>query len=285
MSEEAPDPLIGGDVGPYRIESLLGVGGMGRVYRAADRNGQEVALKLVRSDLARDTVFRKRFDQEARIARRIVNRYVVPVLDTGEHDGVPYLAQRYVVGGSLQERLTREGRLRIDIALRIAAQVAAGLAALAADGLVHRDVKPANVLLDEHGDAAITDFGLAKDSRATAITVIGQALGSPHYMAPEQIRGDEVSCATDVYSLGCVVYACISGLPPFAHVRGLKVLFAQMTEMPPDPCVELADAPSGLGEAVLSAMAKAPADRPPSAPEYVRSLYAAAGLQPVAAAV
>ena len=230
-------------------------------------------------------MFRKRFEREARIARQIVNPYVVPVLDTGEHEGVPYLAQRYVVGGSLQERLRRERRLRIEVALRIAAQVTAGLAALVADGLVHRDVKPANVLLDEHGDAAISDFGLAKDSRASAITVIGQALGSPHYMAPEQIRGEEVSGATDVYSLGCVVYECVSGSPSFADVRGLKVLWAQLSETPPDPCAQLGDAPSGLGQAVLRALAKSPSERPTSAPEYVRSLYAAAGLEPVAAAV
>jgi len=278
MTSDASDPLIGVSVGPYRIESLIGVGGMGRVYLAVDAAGRAVALKLVRRDLAADSLFRKRFEREARIAQRIVNPHVVPALDTGEHDGVPYLAQRFIPGGSLQERLRREGQLTIDATLRIAAQVAAGLAALVVDGLVHRDLKPANVLLDERGEASITDFGLAKDSRATAISRPGQALGSPHYMAPEQIRGEEVTSATDVYSLGCVVYECLSGAPPFAEERGLKVLWAQLNDPPRDPCAQLADAPPGLGDAVLVALAKAPADRPAGAPEYVEELCRAAGI-------
>lgn len=283
VSTVPPDPLIGGAVGPYKIELLLGVGGMGRVYRAADQEGQLVALKLVRGDLARDRVFRKRFEREARIARQIIDPNVVPVLDTGEHEGIPYLAQRFISGGSLEDRLGREGRLAIEVALRICEQVARGLGALAAQGLVHRDVKPANVLLDEHGTALITDFGLAKDSKGTALTRPGQALGSPHYMAPEQIRGEDVSSATDTYALGCMLYECLSGDPPFAQERGMRVMWAQLTEMPPDPCAALADAQPALGAAVLRALAKAPAERPASARDYVRSLYAAAGIQPVAA--
>jgi serine/threonine protein kinase len=284
MSFEEPDPLIGGTIGPYRVDSLIGVGGMGRVYRGADANGQLVAIKLIRKDLARDVIFRKRFEREARIAQRIVNRHVVPVLATGEHDGVPYMAQRFIPGGSLEDRLRRQGRLSIEDALRIAAQVAAGLSALVADGLVHRDMKPANVLLDEDGRASITDFGLAKDSRGSVISVPGQALGSPHYMAPEQIRGEEVSSATDVYSLGCVVYECLSGAPPFANERGMKVMWAQLMEMPPDPCAGVPDLPAALGPAVLRALAKEPADRPALALDYVDTLFTAAGLSPTALA-
>jgi serine/threonine protein kinase len=279
MTGGAEDPLIGTVVGPYRIESLLGVGGMGRVYRAVDAAGQPVALKLVRHDLAADSLFRKRFEREARIARTIVNPHVVPVLDSGESaDGVPYLAQRFVPGGTLQDRLRRERRLTIEATLTVAVQVASGLAALAADGLVHRDLKPANVLLDAQGNASITDFGLAKDSRATAISRPGQALGSPHYMAPEQIRGEEVSSATDVYSLGCVVYECLRGAPPFAEERGLKVLWAQLNDPPGDPCVARSDAPPGLGDAVLRGLAKSPDQRPQSALSYVDDLCAAAGI-------
>ena len=280
MSADEPDPLIGATIGPYRVDSLIGVGGMGRVYRGIDPDGQLVAIKLIRRDLAGDVIFRKRFDREARIAQRVVNRHVVPVLTTGEHEGIPYLAERFIPGGSLEDRLRREGRLPIEDSLRIAAQVAAGLTALVAEGLVHRDVKPANVLLDGDGRASITDFGLVKDSRGSVISRPGQALGSPHYMAPEQIRGEDVTSATDVYSLGCVVYACLSGAPPFANERGMKVMWAQLTEIPPDPCLGMPESPAALGPAVLSALAKEPTDRPAMALDYVDGLFRAAGLSP-----
>ena len=283
-SGDEADPLLGSDVGPYRIDALLGVGGMGRVYRASDAEGSVVALKLVRRDLAADSVFRQRFEREARVARQVVNPHVVPVLDTGEHDGVPYLAQRYIDGGSLADRLKREGRLALLDALTVGAQVAAGLAALVAEGLVHRDVKPANVLLDDEGTAYITDFGLAKDSQSPALTRPGQALGSPHYMAPEQIRGEDVSSATDVYSLGCVLYECVSGAPPFANQRGMRIMWAQLTDLPPDPGAEVPELPAGFGAALLGGLAKDPAERPASAPDYVRALCHAAGV-PVPAAL
>jgi serine/threonine protein kinase len=274
-----PDPLVGASVGPYRVQSVLGIGGMGRVYRAVGAGGELVALKLVRGDLAQDSVFRKRFEREARIAQQVKNPHVVPVLDTGEHEGVPYLSQRFVEGGSLEEKLKREGRLDVATALAICAQVADGLDALFAGGMVHRDVKPANVLLDLDGTASITDFGLAKDNEGTNLTRPGQALGSLDYMSPEQIRGEEVTAATDVYALGCVLCECLSGTPPFAGKQGMRILWAQLQDEPPDPCAELADAPPGLGPAVLRALAKDSAERPQSASEYARLLYEAAGLK------
>jgi len=284
VSTDATDPLLGGEVGPYRIGALLGVGGMGRVYRATDAAGNSVALKLVRADLASDSVFRQRFEREARIATQVINPHVVPVLDTGEHDGIPYLAQRYIGGGSLADRLNRDGRLSLADTLTVGAQVACGLAALVQAGLVHRDVKPDNVLLDEGGTAYITDFGLAKDSQSPALTRPGQALGSPHYMAPEQIRGEEVSSATDVYSLGCVLYECATGAPPFAGQRGMRIMWAQLTDMPADPTTVAPDLPAAFGPALLSGLAKEQDERPASAPDYVRLLCAAAGL-PVPAAL
>jgi serine/threonine-protein kinase len=277
---EEPDPLIGTAVGRYRVEAVLGVGGMGRVYLAVGSDGEQVALKLVHSDLAQDSVFRVRFDREARIAQRISNPHVVPVLDTGEHEGVPYLSQRFIAGGSLAQRLVREGRLSIPATLAICAEVADGLDALFAGGMVHRDVKPANVLLDREGAAHITDFGLAKDSQATNLTRPGQTLGSLQYMAPEQVRGEEVGAATDVYALGCVVFECLSGAPPFAGRRSMQVLWAQLQDEPPDPCAGLSGAPPALGPAVLQALAKDPAERPQSAGEYARALYVAADLVP-----
>ena len=273
-----PDPLIGTSVGPYRVESVLGVGGMGRVYRAINSDGQPVALKLVHSDLAEDSVFRKRFEREARIAQQVKNPHVVPVLDTGEHEGVPYLSQRFVEGGSLEQKLKQEGRLDVPTTLEICAQVADGLDALFAGGLVHRDVKPANVLLDSDGTALITDFGLAKDNQGTNLTRPGQALGSMDYMSPEQIRGEEVTAATDVYALGCVICQCLSGAPPFADRQGMRVLWAQLQDEPPDPTTGLAGVVPALGPAILRALEKDRAKRPQSAGEYARLLYEAAGL-------
>jgi serine/threonine protein kinase len=277
-ASEAPDPLIGATVGRYRIESLLEVGGMGRVYRAIGPEEELVALKLVRGDLAEDSIFRKRFEREAMIAQQVKNQHVVPVLDTGEHEGVPYLSQRFIEGGSLEQKLKREERLDVPTTLKLCAEVADGLDALFAGGMVHRDVKPANVLLDLDGTALITDFGLAKDSEGTNLTRPGQALGSLDYMSPEQIRGEAVSAATDVYALGCVICQCLSGTPPFADRKGMRILWAQLQDEPPDPCAELPDAPPGLGAAVLRALAKSPAERPQSAGEYARLLYEAAGL-------
>ena len=281
MSSLPADPLMGELVGPYRIEGLLGRGGMGRVYLANAHRGDPVALKLVRRDLSRDGVFRKRFEREARIARQVVNAHLVPVIDFGEHDGVPFLVQRFIGGGTLEDLLARDGRLQVEVALGIAGQMAEGLAALAAHGMVHRDVKPANVMLDELGTAYITDFGLARDLKGTALTRLNHALGSPHYMSPEQIRGEPVSSASDVYSLGCVLFECLSGDPPFANVHGMRVMFAQLTEAPPDPCQGLS-APPELGMEVLRALAKEPGDRPSGAIEYIQSLYAVVGLEAVA---
>ncbi len=262
IATDETDPLIGQTVGGYHVEGMLGMGGMGRVYRAVSGDGTVVALKLVRSDLAQDTVFRRRFEREASIAQAVSNPHVVPVLDTGEHEGVPYLAQQFIEGGSLADRIERDGKLAIDAALDICHQVALGLDALCAAGMVHRDVKPANVLLDHDGTAYITDFGLVKDLQATNLTRPGQTLGSLDYMAPEQIRGEDVTAATDVYALGCVMFECLSGGPPFNGRQGMRLLWAQLQEMPGDPCAERPDAPAGLGAAVLRALEKEPEDAP-----------------------
>ncbi|HEY7951925.1 MAG TPA: serine/threonine-protein kinase [Solirubrobacteraceae bacterium] len=278
--EGESDPLIGQSVGGYLVQAVLGVGGMGRVYRAVGADGQAVALKLVRSDIAEDSVFRLRFEREARIAQQVKNPHVVPVLDTGEHEGVPYLAQRFVEGGSLEEKLKRDGILDVATTLAICAQVADGLDALYAGGMVHRDVKPANVLLDLDGTALITDFGLAKDNQGTNLTRPGQALGSMDYMSPEQIRGEEVTAATDVYALGCVLCECLTGSPPFADRQGMRVLWAQLQDEPPDPTAGLDGVTPELGPAILRGMEKDRDKRPQSASEYARSLYEAAGLTP-----
>jgi serine/threonine-protein kinase len=277
MTDRPGEPRAGDYVGPYRIESELGAGGMGRVYKAHGPDGQLVALKMVKPDLAMDTVFRKRFEREARIATQVTHRNVVPVLDTGEHEGIPYLTQRFVGSGSLADRLER-GTLDVPTTLRICAETAAGLDALCAAGLVHRDVKPGNVLLDEHDTAYITDFGLAKDSQGSVLTRPGQALGSLDYMAPEQIRGEEVGGSADVYALACVMVECLTGSPPFGDRHGMRVLWAHLQDDPPDPSATRPDLPKALGAVIVQAMQKAPGQRPQTAGEFTRLAKAAAGI-------
>jgi serine/threonine protein kinase len=267
----------GETVGPYRIEDLIGEGGMGYVYRALAPSGETVALKLVKPDLAKDSVFRRRFDREARTAARVGHPNVVPVVDTGEQDGIPYMAQQYITGGSLENKIERDQRLELPFVLDVCTQVAEGLDAMHAEGLIHRDVKPGNILLDETGKAYITDFGLMKDREASVLTRPGQALGSMDYMAPEQIRGEEVTAQSDVYALGCVMCECLSGKPPFADRQGMRILWAHLQEDPPDPCAERPDVPQDVSWAILRALEKEPEKRPPTATAYAHMVRIAAG--------
>jgi len=269
----------GAQVGGYRIESLIGEGGMGHVFRAVGPRGGEVALKVVKADVAADEEFRRRFAREARAAAKVSDPHVVAVVDEGEHDGLPYLVQELIEGGSLAERLVGEPRPELKEVVRICNQVAAGLAAMHRSALVHRDVKPGNILLDEEGRAYIADFGLVKEHQASVLTQPGQAVGSVDYMAPEQVRGEEVSAATDTYALGCVVYECLAGAAPFADRRGaMKVMWAHLRDEPADPCAERPDLPAGLGVAVCGALRKEPGERPPTPVAFARVLQVAAGL-------
>lgn len=274
----AADNRVGTRFGEYRIASLIGVGGMGKVYKATAPDGTPVALKLVKEDLARDKTFRRRFEREARIAQTVRNPHVVAVRDTGEQDGLPYLAAQFIEGAPLDQKLELEGRLELSTTVRICAQVADGLQALWEAGMVHRDVKPGNILLDRPGNAYITDFGLAKDSAGTVLTRPGQPLGSMDYMSPEQIRGEPVTGATDTYSLGCVVFECVVGRPPFADREGLQVLWAHLQEEPFDPSGERADVTPEFAQALKAALRKDPAQRPRTSTEYARSLSQAAGI-------
>jgi serine/threonine protein kinase len=273
----AAEPQQGELVGPYRVQSLLGEGGMGRVYRAVGPDGEIVALKLVKAQLARDDVFRRRFEREAGAAARVAHPNVVPVVDRGEHEGVPYMAQKFITGGSLENKIRERGSLSLREAVDLCTQVADGLDALHAVGLIHRDVKPGNILLDDDGHAYITDFGLMKDREASVLTRPGQALGSMDYMAPEQIRGEEVTAQSDVYALGCVMIECLTGKPPFADRQGMRILWAHLQEEPPDPCTGRADLPSDVGWAVTRALAKEPEKRPPTATAYAHMVRVAAG--------
>jgi len=271
--------LNNGDrVGPYTIGSLLGEGGMGRVYEAEGPDGGQVALKIVRSSLVSDETFLRRFQREARAAATVVHSHVVSVLDVGVDGERHYMALELVRGGSLQDQIDETGALALESVVRVALEISSALDALHRAGLVHRDVKPANIMLDEQGNSRLTDFGLAKQRDASVLTKLGQTVGSMDYMAPEQIRGEaELTGAADVYSLGCVVYECVAGQAPFADREGMRILWAHLQEEPEDPCRQRSDAPSSLGWAVNQALGKEPGSRPPTATAYARMVQMAAG--------
>lgn len=269
----------GGTLGPYRLGEKLGEGGMGIVFRAIDeRDGTVVALKILRHELSQDGSFERRFIHEARTAGEVQHPHLTPILDSGEVGGRHYLAVAFVEGSTLAERIRQEGPLAPDDILRIVAEVGAGLDALHRAQLVHRDVKPSNIMLRENGTAVLTDFGLAKGPAYTVLTKPGQVLGTLDYLAPELIRGLPASSSSDIYALGCVVFECTAGAAPFAGVSSLRVGLAHLETEPPDPCAARDDLPPAFSRVVLQAMAKDPADRPTTATAYARMLRVAAGL-------
>src|SRR5262245_10109972 len=232
---EAPQPEPGGSFGAFRLVSVLGEGATGVVYQAVrDPHGEVVALKVMRAELASDETFRRRFVREARVAAEVRHPHLVPIHEAGEHDGRPYLAVGYMPGGTLEDRLG-EGPLGLEEILTLAGQVGAALDALHAEGIVHRDVKPSNIMLTEDGAAVLTDFGLAKGRAYTVLTKTGQVMGTLDYLAPELIKGEAASPATDIYALGCTFYECVTGQPPFADKQGIAVGLAHVGEPPPDP--------------------------------------------------
>jgi serine/threonine-protein kinase len=203
--------------------------------------------------------------------------HVVAVLDAGEVDGTSYLVAAYVAGGSLEDRLAQEGSLPLDQALRIAAEIGTGLDALHRAGLIHRDVKPSNLMLGEDGRAAITDFGLAKGPAYTVLTQPGQVMGTLDYLAPELIRGEAATPATDIYALGCVIYECITGAPPFGGTSLFEIGTAHLNATPPDPAALRDEVSPSLSWAITKPLEKDPAQRPPTATAYASMLHVAAG--------
>ncbi len=275
-------PRIGTEFAGYRIEALLGRGGMSIVYRAENaRLGNKVALKLLAEDLADDESFRERFVRESRTAAAINHPSIVTIYDAGDWEGVLYIAMRYVQG-DLKELLKREGPLSIDATLAVVSQVGSALDAAHARGLLHRDVKPANILLDPPSEpggaphAYLADFGLTKhlESRS-GITASGQFVGTIDYMSPEQIEGREVDGRTDIYSLGCVVFECLAGATPFQRETEVAVLWAHMRD-DPEPVTELrSELPEAVDSVVAKAVAKSPDARYGTCRELVDDLRAA----------
>jgi len=268
-------PAIGDVVGPYRLDALLGEGGMGQVFRATGPDGTVVALKLVRGELLDDALHTRRFIREAKSAAAVRHAHLIGVIDAGEAEGRWYIAMPFVQGRSLIERIEQEGPLPVGAVVQITCDVASGLDALHAAGIVHRDIKPSNIMLDEDGRASLTDFGLSKGREDTTLTRAGQVMGTIDYLAPEVLRGAEPAPPSDVYALGCVVFECLAGLPPFGEQSLAEVGVGHLEQTPPDPCARRADAPPGLSEIVLQALAKRPEDRPPTATAYARMLSVA----------
>jgi predicted Ser/Thr protein kinase len=262
MSERLA-PAVGETFGAYTIESVLGRGGMGAVFLAThERLERKVALKVVAPELAADDAFRARFLRESQLAASLDHPNVIPIYDADEIDGVLYLAMRYVSGPSLQALIRARGRLSLAETLRVVEQIARALDAAHRAGLVHRDVKPGNVLLAEPGDHAyLCDFGLARRASTEGLTRTGTFLGSIDYCAPEQIQGRPLDGRADVYSLGCVLFHCLAGHPPYPRETEFLVLQAHVSEPPPLVSSVRDDLPRALDDVIATAMAKHPDGR------------------------
>jgi ABC-type branched-subunit amino acid transport system substrate-binding protein/streptogramin lyase len=261
----------------YRVESLVGRGGMGVVYRAWDQSlERHVALKLIAPELAQDERFRARFLRESRLAASLDHPNVVPIHEAGERDGRLFLAMRYVEGSDLRTLLGRDRKLTPERALGVLAQIADALDTAHRRGLVHRDVKPGNVLLDEDGHAYLSDFGITKQVGGES-TDTGRVAGTLDYLAPEQIRGETVDGRTDGYALACVLYECLSGAPPFRRQTEAETLWAHMQDEPPS----LRGHPE-LDPVLRKALAKEQADRHASCAELLDDASSALGFEPPA---
>jgi serine/threonine protein kinase len=273
--------VVGSNFAGHRIDAVLGRGAMGAVFRATDYALERtVALKVITPDRAKDPVFRARFRRECRLAAAIDHPHVVEVFHAGQERGLLYLTMRYVDGADLGETLAAGGPLMPARAVSIVSQIAGALDAAHAQGLVHRDVKPENILLAtvagrEH--AYLTDFGIARHAVEEHLTGTGVALGTVDYVAPEQARGAEVDGRADVYSLGCVLFQMLTGTVPFDRDNALEKLWAHVHDPPPKILTLDPRLPPGLEQVLDHALAKDPADRQQSAGRLGRDALDALG--------
>jgi serine/threonine-protein kinase len=279
-------PLVGHELGGYRLQRVLARGGMSVVYEAeSPRVGVTVALKVLAPELSEDDAFRTQFLRESRIAASLNHPNVVPIFDTGAADELLYIAMRYVRGADLRSLLNAQGRLAPAQALALITQVGRALDAAHREGLVHRDVKPGNILIerctdDEPDHVYLADFGITKHAcSTTGLTRTGQYVGTIAYVAPEQIRSEAVDGRTDIYSLGCVFYECLTGERPFSREADAAVLLAHLTEPPPHPHSVRPELPEAIDEVIARALAKDPEQRYSSCREFVTACRAV--LEPV----
>ncbi len=268
------DPQSLGRIGTYEVVGVVGRGGTGIVFKAFDRTlNRLVAIKVLAPNLATNAAARRRFARESQAAAAVVHEHIVPIHAVSDQQGLPYLVMQYVPGRSLQQRLDRHGPLPIREILRIGMQAAAGLAAAHAQGLVHRDVKPANIMLENGVERVlITDFGLARTVDEASLTCSGVIAGTPQYMAPEQARGEAIDYRTDLFSLGSVLYAMATGHSPFRAETTMGVLHRICKETPRPIQESNPEIPLWLSAIVARLHAKNPAKRYASATEVAEIL-------------
>jgi serine/threonine-protein kinase len=275
--------VSGSTVAGYRLEEQVGAGGMAVVFAARDeRLGRRVALKVLAPGLAADEEFRRRFGRESRAAAAVDDPHILPVYEAGEADGVLFIAMRLVSGGDLGTVIRQEGPQAPARAMALVAPVASALDAAHAAGLVHRDVKPGNVLVDRRPGRAdhvyLADFGLSKDVLSSVdLTGPGQFMGTPNYAAPEQINGRAVDGRADQYSLACVAYTLMAGAAPFARAEPMAVMWAHLSAPPPSLAAARPDLPPDVDQVLARALAKAPEHRYDSCREFADALSAALG--------
>lgn len=284
VEPDTGNPGIGTKIAGYRVEREIGRGGTAVVYGARDlRLDRPVALKVLAPQWVRNDTFRRRFTHESRVAAALDHPHIVPVFEAGETDGVLYIAMRYVAGLDLRDLLARDGPLSVKTALRIAAQVASALDAAHEHDLVHRDVKPGNILVARGTDSDhpehvyLTDFGLTKKSLSlTGLTTVGEFVGTLDYVAPEQISGRPVDGRCDLYSLACVVHETLTGRPPFQRDDEMALLWAHQYDQPPALSERRPGTPAAMDGVLARALAKVPEDRYGSCLEFVTALRATA---------
>ena len=290
MTEETPASGgfgVGSRIASYRLDEEIGRGGMAVVYRAYDtRLERPVALKVLTPQLAQDEGFRQRFIRESRTAAAVDHPNIIPIFEAGEAAGVLFIAMRYVQGSDVQTLVNAEGPLSAVRACHIITQVAGALEAAHAHGLVHRDVKPGNMLLDASagpdlpGHAYLSDFGLSKRAlSSSALTSTGQFLGTLDYIAPEQVEARAVDGRTDEYALACSAYTMLTGQPPFVRDESIAVMWAQVSAEPPTLTSRRPDLPAEVDEVLAKALAKVPADRYATCPQFAAALRRACGLE------
>jgi len=265
--------------GRYDVKEVLGTGGMGVVYRAFDRELQEpVAIKTLRPDaLAGDAVAVERFKQEIRLARKIAHRNVVRTYDLGETGGMYYLTMEYVEGTSLKQLIASRGRLPIPVTLTVGKQLCRALEVAHEQGVIHRDIKPQNIVVEPSGFLKVMDFGIARlahPPQGKGLTQEGTSIGTPDYMSPEQLSGMELDARSDLYAAGVVLFECVTGRVPFEAETTWALVAKQLEEEPPDPRGVNSDIPERLARLILRAMAKTPGDRYQSAGEMHDALAA-----------
>ena len=272
----------GSIVAGLRVEEPIGAGGMARVYRAYDeRLRRRVALKVLDAELASNSDFQRRFLRESRAAAAVENPHIIPVYDAGDVNGVPYISMRYVSGGDLRSLVARKGPLPAATVASLVGQIASALDAAHRAQIIHRDVKPANMLIDTaageaSGHMYLSDFGLSKPSLVTfQLTGAGQLLGTLDYVAPEQVMSRDIDGRADQYALACAAFELLTGLPPFGKLKGMAVLRAHLTESPPKVAQRRAELGSAADSVLTRALAKEPAARYPTCREFASQLAAA----------